>query len=203
MLPAHTAPVLLRGRGWLNSATRYGWASQVFHWAVALLVVAALCIGWTAARYPREDPLHEAWMVLHKSVGLSVLLVTLLRLSWLLRSPAPPLAATLKPWERRAARWVHRLLYGVLIAMPLSGMLLSQAVGKPIGFFGLFDLPQLIVFDPAVPPAQRLPVIAGAVMHKVVFIWPLYGLLAFHLAGIAKHAVLDRDPDALRRMLGR
>jgi cytochrome b561 len=199
----HTSLTPPRRQGWLNSTTHFGWASQAFHWAVALLVFTVIGLGWTATSYAREDPLHEAWMVVHKSVGLSALLLTLLRLSWILRSPPPPLAPALKPWERKAARWVHRLLYAALIAMPLSGMLLSQAVDKPIGFFGLFELPQLIKVDPAIPPEKSLPVIAGAVMHKFVFIWLLYGLLAFHVAGIAKHLVLDRDPGALRRMLGR
>jgi len=189
-------------RGWLNSLTHYGWASQLLHWAVALLVFTVIGLGWTAASFSREDPQHEAWMVVHKSVGLAVLLLMVMRLAWILRSPAPALAPQLKPWERKSARWVHKLLYVALLAMPLSGMLLSQGVGKPISFFGLFELPQLIVIDPALAPGKRLPVIAGAVLHKAVFVWLLYGLLAFHLAGIVKHLLFDRDRSALRRMLG-
>jgi cytochrome b561 len=193
-------PPQVRPRGAGNEADRFGRVSQLFHWTTVALVIVAFGIGLTLDNWPRGNATREAVITVHKSVGLTILLLTLGRIAWLRRSPAPPPADSLALWERRTAWVVHKLLYAILLLYPLSGFVLSQAAGKPVGFWGLFTFPQLVPYDPAVPPGQNPWVIGAAIVHKVVAYGALLGIVALHLAGVVKHAVVDRDPAMLRRM---
>lgn len=190
-------------RGLRNDAERYGRVAQIFHWTVAVLIVAAIALGLALDNWPRGSATHDAVIFVHKSIGVTVLLLAVLRVSWLLRSPAPPAADRLATWERRLSWAVHKLLYLAMFAMPLSGMLLSQAVGKPVTLWGIGPLPQIVPFDPAIPVVQSPWVIAGGIMHTVIFKLALFAALALHVAGALKHALFDRDPAMFRRMWGR
>lgn len=177
--------------------------SQLFHWTIALLMVAVIVLGLTLGRYERGSAMHDDLILIHKSIGFTILVLTILRLTWLLGSPAPAPASRLHDWERRLAWLVHKSLYVLLFAMPISGMLLSQAAGKTIDIFGLFTLPQIVPVDAAVPPGQRPLLIAGAVLHTIVLKWLLFALLAGHILGALKHVLVDRDTTFLGRMWGR
>jgi len=131
-------PPQVRPRGAGNEADRFGRVSQLFHWTTVALVIVAFGIGLTLDNWPRGNATREAVITVHKSVGLTILLLTLGRIAWLRRSPAPPPADSLALWERRTAWVVHKLLYAILLLYPLSGFVLSQAAGKPVGFWGLF-----------------------------------------------------------------
>jgi cytochrome b561 len=187
---------------WRNDSERFGRTSRLFHWTMALLIVATVALGLYAASFDRSDPAREPILFFHKPLGLTILFLSALRLGWILRSPPPPLPGSLKIWERRLAWLVHKLLYVLLFAMPLSGILLSQAAGKDVSFFGLFSLPQFVPVDPAVPPEQRPLVFAGYILHKVVLPWVLYLMVASHVLGVIKHHFVDGHKQFIRRMWG-
>lgn len=190
-------------RGPFNTATRYGRVSQVFHWTVAALIVTAFTLGLTLDNWPRGNPTRDTVIFFHKSIGVTVLLLAIARVTWLRRSPAPPPAARLATWERRMAWVVHKLLYLLMFAIPLSGIVLSQAVGKPVTLWGLGPLPQIIPYDPAIPAVQSQWVIGAGALHTGILKLALVAVFALHVLGALKHPLLDRDPATFRRMWGR
>ena len=197
-----TTPLNLT-RPWRNDPARYGRVSQAFHWTVALLIVAAVALGLSLGNWPRGHPTRESVIMIHKSIGLIIIGLAIMRLSWLLRSPAPPAAASLSTWQRRGARVVHNLLYALMFALPISGIVLSQAAGKEVTLFDWLTLPTFVSHDPTVPITQRPLVIACEILHTVVFKFALFAAITLHLAGSLKHALIDREPAMLRRMWGR
>ena len=192
-----------------NSSHVYGPISRLFHWATALLILFALPLGWYAvvigARNvnPHLASLRGDLLFWHKSLGVSVLLLTTLRLGWIIYSPRPPLSYSLSVLERIGAKSVHYLLYGLLLGMPISGIILSQSVGYPVSFFGLFDLPTLVNIDHGIPALQRVGVKLGVLFHERIFAYVLYLSLILHIVGLVKHSFIDGDNAIWRRMGGR
>lgn len=172
-------------------ATRYSAVSILLHWGIALLVVTQIVLITLHEGAPEGAP--DPYIGWHKSVGLSILTLTVLRLAWRAMNPAPPLPATTPPWQRILARTTQALFYVVLIAIPLTGWLASSAGGRDISWFGLFNWPLL--------PVGGGREAAGRFMdfHELG-VKTLYVLLALHIAGALKHHFVDRD-NVLHRML--
>ncbi len=168
---------------------RYSTVSLILHWLIAALVVTqvALIAGHEAVEGDRT------LLDLHKSVGLSILILTLVRLGWRIANPALPLPASLPRWQKLGARATHVLFYVLLIAMPLVGWAASSAAGRDIVWFGLFEWPLL--------PIGGGRATAGSLMdlHEVAA-KGLYVLIALHVAGALKHHFVDRD-NVLHRMI--
>jgi len=176
-----------------SDEARWGSVTRWLHWAIALAVVALATVGWIM-KSMALSPLKVQVYAAHKSLGLTVLALVLVRIGWRLferarpaRSPGTP------PWQHRLAGSVHLLMYAVLLVMPLSGWLFNSAANFPLRWFGLFRVPALAGPDPA------LKALAGDI-HLYTF-WVLLGLFLLHVAGALKHHWLDRD-DVLRAMLG-
>ena len=129
----------------------------------------------------------------HKAWGMLILALTLARLAWRLGHKPPPLANTLKPWEKALARTTHTIFYVLLIGLPLGGWIASSLMGKPIDFFGLFTIPSL----PTGNNDGLGKAIFGAHATGANF---LLLLVALHVAGALKHTFFDRDGN-LWRML--
>lgn len=173
-----------------DTADRFGALSMLLHWATALAVVATVPLALIMQDMPLSlDKLQAyGW---HKSIGMAVLAVTVLRLTWrsVNRRPAPPAGPA---WQRRAARGVHAALYVCLLALPVLGWLHSAAANTPVVVLGLLVLPPPIAADRALVEPLRAA-------HAAVA-WTLLALLALHVLAALKHAVVDRDA-TLRRML--
>ncbi len=127
-------------------------------------------------------------MGFHKSTGILVIVLTLGRIAWRLTHKPPPLPATVKSWEKGMSHAVHWLLYALMLALPLTGWLMSSA-GKrkyALDFYGIFPIPYL--------PVGQDQAAAGiyAERHEQLG-WLALALLVLHLAGAAKHYFLDRD----------
>lgn len=172
---------------------RWAPAAITLHWLTAVLVLGMIGLGLYMARLPVGPRAFELYQ-LHKSLGLTVLGLTLIRLAVRARRPAPPLPDTLKRWERWAARATHLALYGFLLALPLVGWLMASASpwGIPTVYFGLFQVPH-----PLGPNAEL------EALLKTVHAGLSYGLaalLVLHIAAALKHHWLLRD-DVLVRML--
>lgn len=169
---------------------RYTRTAIGLHWLIAILVLAMIGFGWWMQTIPKSPPgLRAEAFNLHKSIGMSVLLLMLLRVFWRAINP-PPGFPPMPRWQARAARAVHLLLYLCLIVQPLSGYLGSAYSGYPVKFFGL-TLPAWAPRDAAVKDAMSVVHLANS--------WVLVAALLLHLGGSFKHAFIDRD-GSFRRM---
>ena len=161
------------------------------HWLVALLIFSAFPLGV----YMHDLPLSPDKLRLysyHKWMGITVLMLAAIRLSWRITHRPPPLPATMPAWERLAAQSVHLLLYVLLFAIPLSGWLMSSAKGFQTVWFGVLPLPDLVGKD------KELGDLLKEVHESLNF--ALLGLVVAHVAGALKHHFIERD-DILARML--
>jgi cytochrome b561 len=170
---------------------RYSTVSLILHWLIAALVVTQ--IGLFVAHEVTEGPISREFVSIHKSVGLSILVLTLGRLGWRIANPAIPLPDTMRRWEKLLARGTHVLFYAFLIGMPLVGWAASSAGGRDIQWFGLFPWPLLPIAGGREVAGQLMD------MHHLAG-KALYVLLALHVAGALKHHFIDRD-NVLHRMI--
>lgn len=176
-----------------NSASRFGRISRYLHWVTAVLFLAMIPLGLFASTIPYEAEWRQGYYVVHKTLGLTVLALVLVRLVWHLRTPAPPLEASLKPWERRLARLGHILLYLLMLALPVSGYVVSTYAGRYSHFF-VWDVPLLWDRDPSV-------VRPYGIVHKFVLPYLCYAVVGAHVAGVLKHHFIDRHRKNIRRMV--
>ena len=174
-----------------NTNIRYGAIAVLFHWIMAAIVIGMLCLGLFMVRLPvsLEKLSLYGW---HKSFGILVLMLVILRLSWRLMSVIPPLPEALHQWQKLAAHASHWALYLCLFLMPLSGWLMSSAAGLPVSFFGWFVLPTLIAPD----PSWRVYFLT---IHQFTA-FGLIGLIGLHTAAALQHHFIEKD-NILRRML--
>lgn len=174
-----------------NSDRQWGVASQAFHWLIAALIAAQAGLGWYMTTL-KLSPTKFELFALHKSLGITVLALALLRLLWRLANPTPSLPGQMSRTERWLAHASHGTLYLLLFAMPVSGYIINSAANFPLEYFGLFPIPNLT--------AENEPLKNAATEVHETLIWILVGVLALHVAGALKHHFVDRD-DVLRRML--
>jgi cytochrome b561 len=156
---------------------RYSTVAIWLHWTIAALVGVNLLLGFYHEDFAR--PVRAWMMLLHRSIGISVLILTLARLAWRLAHRPPALDAVLKKWEAGLATFVHWLFYFLLIAIPLSGWLLTSTNGKPFSLFGLFQMPLLPLRG---EDAHELLEEVHEIMAKAMI-----GLILLHIAGALKH----------------
>lgn len=161
------------------------------HWLVAVLVFAQIGLGWAAVSW-RLSPAKLDLFVWHKSVGVLILALTLLRLAWRLANPTPALPSDMTMLERHAARASHLLIYLLLVLMPLTGWIVSSAANVPFRIFWLVPLPAIV--EPDKPTAD-----AAALAHLVLFV-VFAVLLSIHVAAALRHHFVARN-DVLTRML--
>ena len=185
---------------------RYGRTARTLHWLIAVLILAGIVLGfwsaWIGAAVtdPGLKALREGLLFWHKSIGVTILGLGCARLAWALVRPRPPLPSHLPRHERALAKAVHALLYLLTFAMPITGIYLSQAVGFPVSWFGIVQLPDFVHPNTAIPVMKRTSVLIGVILHKRVFAYSLLATLVLHLAGVAKHLWVDRDLTVWRRM---
>lgn len=176
-----------------NPADRWGPVSQWLHWTIALLVVAIAAIGLLMVEMPNTPRKVEIYAI-HKSLGLTILALVVLRLAWRLHAGRPGPVAGTPLWQQRIATLTHGALYLLLLAMPLSGWLFNSAAGYPLPWFGMFHLPALAAED------RALRELAGSI-HEAGF-WVLLGLVIIHAGAAFYHHLFLHDP-TLTRMLPR
>lgn len=170
---------------------RYSKGSMVFHWVTAVAVIANWQIVERAEDLSRDE--RGSVMSYHFALGMTILLLTVLRLMWRAAHPAPPFAPTVKVWERALARTVHFTFYLLLIGLPLGGWLGLSFFQSPISFWGLFDIPMLPVSasEDRGEGVLDLHESGGSLM-----LW----LIALHVAGALKHTLIDRDGEIFRML---
>lgn len=175
-----------------NEPDRYGIVSRMIHWTTAILFIALIPMGIFASMIPEDTWFRNHYYVVHKTIGMLVFALLLARLFWNRRSQRPALDASLKPAERRWAHRVHIMLYGMMIAVPVTGYVMTSYHGYPTYFFTLEIEPFWGKSD---------AYIIWGTFHKYVLPYLLYIILGAHILGALKHHFIDKHDAALKRMV--
>ncbi len=171
-------------------AAHYTRTAVALHWSMAGLILAALFMGWTMTDLA-ISPTRLKIYNYHKWIGVTVLALALLRVAWKLGHPAPPLPAMLR-WQQLAAQAGHGLLYLLMLVMPVTGWIYSNASGYPVVYLGKLPLPNLVGRDKALAATW-------VQVHELIGI-ALAALIAGHVLVALHHQFIARD-GTLRRML--
>ena len=176
-----------------NGAARFGLLSRYAHWTTATLMLCSLPMGLFLSVLPGGSPERADFLAAHQSMGLTLTIVVALRIVVLLATPAPGSPQALQPWERRVARMLHALLYGLIIAFPVSGLLMSAYRGEDVWFYGWL-LPQAVT-----PDAGR--VAAWAAVHDWLLPALFHAAILAHVGAVLKHHFADGRHQDVRRMI--
>lgn len=184
------------------SQTRYSGVAMTLHWLIAVAILTNVGVAWYFNTL--EGLAKMPSVQIHKSLGITILLLSAVRLAWRLVRPPPAMKADLKPWERRLAEAVHVLFYLLMFALPLTGWAMVSATPLihvyPINMFGLFHWPEIAPLANLPRPAMREAHEAFETAHGLLAKLIVYGLFPLHVLGALKHQFLDRDHE-LGRMI--
>ena len=178
-----------------SASTRYTLPAIALHWLLGLALIGLLLFGWYMVGLP-FSPTKLRYYNWHKWAGISLLVLSLVRLAWRLTHRPPPLPgpmrAAMPRWQQAAHHGVHLLLYVLFFAVPLLGWAYSSAAGFPVVWLGIWPLPDWVSPNPALAEALK--------PWHMVAAYTLATLIALHIAAALKHQLIDRD-GLLRRML--
>jgi cytochrome b561 len=173
-----------------NTTAQWGSVAQFLHWLIVVLIVIQVALALAAEEMHGVAKL--ATLARHKSVGITILMLAVIRVLWRLSGPTPPLPSTLKPYERFLAHFTHIALYVLIFAMPLSGWIMTSARGFPASWFSLFQLPDLV--------AKNRPLYEAMQETHEALAWTLGAVATLHALAALKHHFVLKD-NILRRML--
>jgi len=177
---------------WTADTGRYNLAMIAIHWLTALLMFCIIPIGLTMTALPRTAPVRETWFTIHKSIGITILGLVILRVIVRAASRAPSYPGTFGRLEQVTASIVQVLLYVIMVWMCVTGYLNSFAGGHGFDWFFLFPVPDFVPRDQALARLAAGLHVAGQ--------WAVYTLIAAHVLGAAFHLIVRRDR-VLQRML--
>jgi len=178
----------------LNSTDRWDWLAIIFHWLTAIIVVGMFIFGLWMTDLTYYHAWYKTAPELHKSIGMTLFVLTLLRLCWRLINATPVPLAGHSAFEIKTAQRVHALLYVLLLGMMFSGYLISTADGRAITVFKLFDIPAIIY------GIDHQEDVAGVIHLGLAVV--LISVALLHATAALKHHFIDKDR-TLKRMLGR
>lgn len=183
-----------------------GWTTtaRALHWAIAGAVLIQLALGAAFARldmYQAADvEFYKAWIPLHKSLGLTIFALMLVRWGWRATHPAPDYPPSMPRTQQQVARWHHRVLYGLLLLQPALGLVQSSAYGAVTRFWGLFTVPSIVpaaysrpITDVVRKLAQDLHTYTG---------WFIAALIVVHILAALYHHFFLRDAVLMRMLTG-
>jgi cytochrome b561 len=177
-----------------NGERRYGAPAIALHWLMALLLSALVALGLYMTSLP--DVGFDTWkirlIIYHKQLGLLAFMLVALRLVWRIGNVLPQLLETIPDWQKVLARFVHLCFYALMLALPVTGWLMSSAAGIPVSALGLFALPDLVPYD------DRLFHTLIAVHHYLGY--ALMICMAAHIGAAFVHHFLLKD-STLKTML--
>lgn len=168
-----------------SNPPRYTRTAVVLHWLIGVALLAEIAFGFLLDDIaPRGTPARAVTINLHKSIGLVLLALIVLRLLWRVLHPPPPFPSSMPAPKRIAARSMHLLLYACMIAVPLTGYIGSNFSRHGVKFFGL-------LLPPWGPDLPRVYAVFNT-LHDASS-WLFCALLAIHVLAALKHALVDRD----------
>ena len=169
----------------------YSAPARILHWLTVFALIGLAALGLTMTGLP-VSPVKLKLYAYHKWLGISVLSLTAVRFGWRLHAPPPPLPQNMPVAERKAASFVHALLYLLLFLVPLSGWAMSSASGFPVVLFGALPLPDFVPKDKALAETLKATHLALNLA--------LGSLVIVHMAAALRHHLMLHD-DVLARML--
>ena len=179
---------------------RYTRVAMLLHWTVAVMIALNIALIWSVELIP-EDYVRPV-IDTHKSLGITVLGLVLLHLLWRFANPPPPLPLAYQPWERKLAKVAHVTMYGLILALPLSGWMHDSAwkaaAEVPMRLFGLFEWPRIGPIM-AMEPGNKLNFHIATGQIHVLLSYAFYALFVLHVTAALKHQIADRQPQ-LQRM---
>ena len=170
----------------------YSPTAKWLHWIMAVLIIALLILGFYMADLPK-GPDKTALVQFHKAIGTVMLVLAAVRLWWRIGHTPPPLPASIAAWQAQVVYSAHWLLYGLMIAQPLSGWAMSSARGFPVALAGIIPLPALVGKNESLGEILKE-------LHEFIG-WSLAILVIGHVAMALKHHFIDRDGLLLRMSL--
>ena len=165
-------------------AGRYTIPAMVFHWLLAVMIIASFSFGLYMVELP-FSPARLKQYNWHKWAGITILGLSAARLLWRLTHRPPPLNAATPTWQIKASHAVHMLLYVLFFAAPLAGWAYSSAAGFPVVYLGLMPLPDFV------SPNRELAATLKLVHRTLVY--SLAALVVLHVLAAVKHQFIDRD----------
>jgi cytochrome b561 len=175
-----------------NTPERYGIITQLFHWVIAGIIIFNYYLVYRRDYIPETNPDNLAYILLHKALGVVVIILGVLFIIWRLTNTKPLLPTSTPNYERILAKSTHHLLLVLILLMPITGVLMSVFGGRPIGVFGLFTIPALTVAN------KEWQTIFYTLHEWLSFI--IMGMVSIHVIGALKHQFFYKD-NVLRRML--
>lgn len=180
-------------------SAHYNAIAKILHWLMAITIIALIIAGKVMTDLSSSDPMKFQLYQLHKSAGLTILLLTLTRIGWRLLYTPPALPASMPAWERYAAGSTHLAFYLLMLAIPLSGWVMTStsSSGVPTLWFNIFEVPAL----PGLTGSEEMEDIHDAAEETHEFLANMtILLLLLHIGAALKHHFWNRD-DVLKRML--
>lgn len=175
-----------------NTPDRWGSVSKSLHWLIALLILALGIVGLLMGELPRTPKYFWVYTA-HKSIGITVLVLVVLRLAWRLYAGAPRPVPGTPGWQERIASATHWLLYAMMFAIPLSGWLYDSASGlRPFKLFGLLEMPKLVAPDEGAAQLSHA-------LHEWGF-WLLILVVLAHAGAALYHHIQQRDATLVRML---
>jgi cytochrome b561 len=174
-----------------NTPQTFGTPARLLHWLTLLLLLGSFGLGLTMVELP-VSPQKLKFYSWHKWIGVTVFFLVVLRLGWRSLNVQPGYPARMPPWERRAARLMHWFIYLLLLAIPLSGWVMSSALGFSTVYLGIWQLPDLVAKNKPLGEALKT---VHYILNKTLLV-----AVGLHAVAALKHHFLDRD-QVLRSML--
>ncbi|KRG86440.1 MULTISPECIES: cytochrome b [Stenotrophomonas] len=175
-----------------NTPDRWGSVSKSLHWLIALLILALGIVGLLMGELPKTPKYFWVYTA-HKSIGITVLVLVVLRLAWRLYAGAPRPVPGTPGWQERVASATHWLLYAMMLAIPLSGWLYDSASGlRPFKLFGLLEMPKLVAPDEGAAQLSHA-------LHEWGF-WLLILVVLAHAGAAFYHHIQQRDTTLVRML---
>lgn len=175
-----------------NEKDRYGRVSRLLHWTIAILFISLIPMGIFSSMIPEETSYRNAYYVVHKTIGVTVFLLVIVRLIWNKISKRPALDNTLTPTEKKLAHRAHNILYFMLLVIPITGFMMTSYHGYGTFFF-FWELPPLW-------EQSNVYQIWGG-FHKYLLPYIVYIILGAHVLGALKHQFIDKHDSAFKRMV--
>ncbi len=181
------------------SSERYTSVAITLHWLIAIAIVGMILGGWYMSDLPDGAPGQYFLYQMHKSIGITILLLTVARIIWRLMNPPPALPEDMNGLEKTGSHLVHLGFYGLMIAMPLTGWLYSSVSIKldvPTVLYGVLSWPDVPFVEGL--KTESASGIVNFIHSKLA--WLAIGMLGLHVAGALKHEFSAED-GVLKRMI--
>lgn len=175
-----------------NSVETFGLITRLLHWTIGLAIMFLIGLGWYMVDLTYYDKWYNSSLTWHKSLGMIVLGLALLKCGWQIYTPLPGPSGALKPWEKSAARFMHRVLLAMMLLIPVTGYLISTSDGKAVTIFDWINIPALL--------SKNTELRDLAIELHFYLAYGTAMLLIGHIGAALKHQFINKD-GTLTRML--